>query len=258
MIQDPDLARRLGEAGRARVEAEFRADTMIERFAELYETTGAGQGAGRLRHEPDDPVRPPPAPRVRAEGRLGVTAPPGHPPILRNSGMPPSSRLIILSARKVQGAKGDECAAPEVLAPDPRAPPRRRGAQGPSPPGIGRRDPSGIERRTVRRVRPDFRPTCQGSEALGLVSKIAFARQGKFRPPPVQKLYNRVNLRTSRKSARCSSSSSWMVSIPLAVPGWQGQEVRFSRIRRAMGRPSRVMTSSSASSRFSISSGNFA
>ena len=37
VIDDPDLARRLGEAGRARVEAEFRAETMIERFAGLYE-----------------------------------------------------------------------------------------------------------------------------------------------------------------------------------------------------------------------------
>lgn len=37
VIDDPDLARRLGEAGRARVETEFRATTMVERFATLYE-----------------------------------------------------------------------------------------------------------------------------------------------------------------------------------------------------------------------------
>ena len=33
----PALARRLGEAGRERVDAEFRAQTMIDRFAALYE-----------------------------------------------------------------------------------------------------------------------------------------------------------------------------------------------------------------------------
>jgi glycosyltransferase involved in cell wall biosynthesis len=37
VIRDTTLARRLGEAGRARVEAHFRASTMIARFAELYE-----------------------------------------------------------------------------------------------------------------------------------------------------------------------------------------------------------------------------
>jgi glycosyltransferase involved in cell wall biosynthesis len=37
VIEDRDLARRMGEAGRARAEAEFRAETMVERFAGLYE-----------------------------------------------------------------------------------------------------------------------------------------------------------------------------------------------------------------------------
>ena len=37
VVQDPELARRLGDAGRARVEAEFGAETMIARFADLYE-----------------------------------------------------------------------------------------------------------------------------------------------------------------------------------------------------------------------------
>ena len=37
VIDDPTLARRLGEAGRARVEAEFRAARMVDRFAALYE-----------------------------------------------------------------------------------------------------------------------------------------------------------------------------------------------------------------------------
>jgi glycosyltransferase involved in cell wall biosynthesis len=37
ILRDRAFAHRLGEAGRARVEAEFRADQMIARFAELYE-----------------------------------------------------------------------------------------------------------------------------------------------------------------------------------------------------------------------------
>lgn len=37
LIRDPARARELGEAGRRRVAAEFRADAMIGRFAELYE-----------------------------------------------------------------------------------------------------------------------------------------------------------------------------------------------------------------------------
>jgi glycosyltransferase involved in cell wall biosynthesis len=37
VIDDPALGSRLGAAGRARVEAEFRAATMVERFAALYE-----------------------------------------------------------------------------------------------------------------------------------------------------------------------------------------------------------------------------
>ena len=44
MIHDPDLARRLGDAGRARVEAEFRADAMIARFAALYEELARAKG----------------------------------------------------------------------------------------------------------------------------------------------------------------------------------------------------------------------
>jgi glycosyltransferase involved in cell wall biosynthesis len=44
VIQDPLLARRLGEAGRARVDAEFRAATMIERFADLYERLARAKG----------------------------------------------------------------------------------------------------------------------------------------------------------------------------------------------------------------------
>lgn len=41
LIRDPNRARQLGEAGRRRVQAEFRADDMIARFAELYEKLAA-------------------------------------------------------------------------------------------------------------------------------------------------------------------------------------------------------------------------
>ena len=37
VIEDRELARSLGEAGRARVEAEFGVALMVERFAALYE-----------------------------------------------------------------------------------------------------------------------------------------------------------------------------------------------------------------------------
>ncbi len=44
LIRDPEKARRMGEAGRARVEAEFRATTMVERFAKLYEEIARAKG----------------------------------------------------------------------------------------------------------------------------------------------------------------------------------------------------------------------
>lgn len=44
LTRDPALARRMGEAGRARVEAEFRAETMVERFAALYEEIARAKG----------------------------------------------------------------------------------------------------------------------------------------------------------------------------------------------------------------------
>ena len=44
VVADPDLARRLGDAGRARVEAEFRAETMVARFAALYEELARSKG----------------------------------------------------------------------------------------------------------------------------------------------------------------------------------------------------------------------
>ena len=44
VVDDPALARRLGEAGRARAEAEFRAETMVARFAVLYEQLAREKG----------------------------------------------------------------------------------------------------------------------------------------------------------------------------------------------------------------------
>ena len=44
VLRDPDLARRLGTAGHARVDAEFRAGTMITRFADLYEELARAKG----------------------------------------------------------------------------------------------------------------------------------------------------------------------------------------------------------------------
>jgi glycosyltransferase involved in cell wall biosynthesis len=46
VIQDPDLARRMGDAGRARVETTFRAETMVGLFAALYEQLAQGKGLG--------------------------------------------------------------------------------------------------------------------------------------------------------------------------------------------------------------------
>ncbi len=44
VIDDPDRARRMGEAGRARVEAEFGVGRMVERFAALYEGLAREKG----------------------------------------------------------------------------------------------------------------------------------------------------------------------------------------------------------------------
>lgn len=44
VIDDPALARRLGQAGRKRVEDEFRVETMVERFAVLYEELARAKG----------------------------------------------------------------------------------------------------------------------------------------------------------------------------------------------------------------------
>jgi len=46
VIHDPELARRLGDAGRARVAAEFRLDAMIGQFAALYEELARAKGRG--------------------------------------------------------------------------------------------------------------------------------------------------------------------------------------------------------------------
>jgi glycosyltransferase involved in cell wall biosynthesis len=44
LVDDPDLRQRLGEAGKARVEAEFSAGPMIERFVALYEELARSKG----------------------------------------------------------------------------------------------------------------------------------------------------------------------------------------------------------------------
>ena len=48
VVADPALAVRLGEAGRARVEAEFGVDRMIARFADLYESLAAAKRGSTL------------------------------------------------------------------------------------------------------------------------------------------------------------------------------------------------------------------
>jgi len=47
VIDDPELARRLGAAGRARVLEHFQADTMIDQFARLYEELAQAKGLER-------------------------------------------------------------------------------------------------------------------------------------------------------------------------------------------------------------------
>ena len=47
VVADPSLARRLGEAGRVRVEAEFGVDRMVHRFAALYEALALEKGVAR-------------------------------------------------------------------------------------------------------------------------------------------------------------------------------------------------------------------
>jgi len=46
LVDDPDLARRTGEAGRARAAAAFGADRMVERYAALYEDAARAKGLG--------------------------------------------------------------------------------------------------------------------------------------------------------------------------------------------------------------------
>jgi glycosyltransferase involved in cell wall biosynthesis len=46
IVRDPTLAHRMGEAGRARVEADFGADAMVAQFAALYEELARAKGIG--------------------------------------------------------------------------------------------------------------------------------------------------------------------------------------------------------------------
>jgi glycosyltransferase involved in cell wall biosynthesis len=48
LVRDPARARRLGEAGRARVETQFAADVMVDHFAGLYEDLARAKGIGGL------------------------------------------------------------------------------------------------------------------------------------------------------------------------------------------------------------------
>ena len=47
VVQDPDLARRSGRRRPARVESEFRAETMIDAYAALYEELARAKGLPR-------------------------------------------------------------------------------------------------------------------------------------------------------------------------------------------------------------------
>ena len=60
LIRDRDRARRLGEAGQARVADKFRLDTMIRQFADLYETL-ADQKKKSSRARSENPVFSDPA-----------------------------------------------------------------------------------------------------------------------------------------------------------------------------------------------------
>jgi len=46
ILRDRDLAARLGAAGRARLNTDFRLDTMIQEFGELYERLAREKGVG--------------------------------------------------------------------------------------------------------------------------------------------------------------------------------------------------------------------
>ena len=44
VLEDRELARRLGTEGRARVASQFRADVMVTQFADLYERLARAKG----------------------------------------------------------------------------------------------------------------------------------------------------------------------------------------------------------------------
>lgn len=52
LVDDPDLGLRLGQAGWERVARDFRADVMIERFAELYERLARSKSNSEKRADP--------------------------------------------------------------------------------------------------------------------------------------------------------------------------------------------------------------
>ncbi|MGE3818751.1 MAG: glycosyltransferase [Isosphaeraceae bacterium] len=58
VLGDPGLRRAMGDAGLARVQAHFRVDAMVTKFAELYESLAAGKGRGASRPGADRPGQP--------------------------------------------------------------------------------------------------------------------------------------------------------------------------------------------------------
>ena len=87
----------------------------------------------------------------------------------RNSWTPQRSRPMTSPGGQggcVRGARGPRPPFARILVEGVRAIPPRSG---------GQRDPSGIERPTARRTRPEYPPRCQGAEAVRLRNIIGSA-----------------------------------------------------------------------------------
>jgi glycosyltransferase involved in cell wall biosynthesis len=72
LLEDPGLRARLGEAGRRRVDPDFRAETMVRRIAEVYGMLLVRHGERVARFESRRPAEPLPA---AAEGTFSVLSP---------------------------------------------------------------------------------------------------------------------------------------------------------------------------------------
>ena len=57
LLADPELRRHMGEAGRRRVDPDFRAETMVQRIAEVYEMLLARHAERVARFDRRLPVR---------------------------------------------------------------------------------------------------------------------------------------------------------------------------------------------------------